>query len=97
MGCRLWWRRAHRQPPAMMGGIAPNPDMYIGCIHVMDSSAGLLVCQNTCKKQCVICYARVSEHMSPNSIDHVSGVVQSTPPHVFHVCPSYTHVSVAVL
>ena len=44
MGCRLWRRRAHRQPPAMMDGIALNPDMYIGCIRVMDSSAGLLVC-----------------------------------------------------
>ena len=54
MGCRLWWRRAHRQPPAMMGGIALNPDMYIGCIHVMNSSAGLLMCQEYVQK--TMCY-----------------------------------------
>ena len=54
MECRLWWRRAQCQPPAMMGGIAPNPDMYIGCIHVMDSSAGLLVCQEYAQK--TMCY-----------------------------------------
>ena len=57
MGCRLWWRRAHRQPPAMMGGIALNPDMYIGCIRVMDSSAGLLVRQEYVQKTmcCLLC------------------------------------------
>ena len=54
MGCRLWRRRAHRQPPAMMGGIAPNPDMYIGCIRVMDSSAGLLVYQEYVQKNNVL-------------------------------------------
>ena len=57
MGCRLWWRRAHRQQPAMIGGIALNPDMYIGCIRVIDSSAGLLVCQEYVQKTmfCLLC------------------------------------------
>ena len=97
MGCRLWWRRAHRQPPAMMGGIAQIP-ICILVVFVLLILVQVYWCvKNTCKKQYVVCYARVSEHMSPNSIDHVSGVVQSTAPHVFHVCPSYTHVSVAVL
>ena len=38
----------------MMGGIALNPDMYIGCIRVMDSSAGLLMCQEYVQK--TMCY-----------------------------------------
>lgn len=38
----------------MMGGIAPNPDMYIGCIRVVDSSAGLLVYQEYAQK--TMCY-----------------------------------------
>lgn len=39
------------------GWYRANPDMYIGCIRVMDSSAGLLVCQEYVQKTmcCLLC------------------------------------------